>query len=76
MEIKDKLKNRRIDLGLTLKQVANATGVSEGTISRWETVPRHEPPSFETLLCVILTFAGSPRRGHYEAWRMVKTVYA
>jgi transcriptional regulator with XRE-family HTH domain len=36
MEIKDKLKNRRIDLGLTLKQVANATGVSEGTISRWE----------------------------------------
>ena len=36
MEIKDILKNRRIDQGLTLKEVAEAVGVSEATVSRWE----------------------------------------
>ena len=36
MEIKDIIYNRRIELGLTMKQVADAVGVSEGTISRWE----------------------------------------
>ena len=36
MEIKDIMKNRRIELGLTLKEVADRVGVSEGTVSRWE----------------------------------------
>ena len=36
METKDVIKNRRIEIGLTMKQVADAVGVSEGTISRWE----------------------------------------
>lgn len=36
MDIKDILKNRRIDLGLTMKDVAEAVGVSEATVSRWE----------------------------------------
>ncbi|MBR3308987.1 MAG: helix-turn-helix domain-containing protein [Lachnospiraceae bacterium] len=36
MEIKDIIYSRRIELGLTMKQVAEAVGVSEGTISRWE----------------------------------------
>lgn len=36
MDIKDILKNRRIDLGLTLKEVAEAVDVSEATVSRWE----------------------------------------
>lgn len=36
MEVKDILKSRRKDLGLTLLQVATACGVSEGTVSRWE----------------------------------------
>lgn len=36
MEIKDIIYNRRMELGLTMKQVADAVGVSEGTISRWE----------------------------------------
>lgn len=36
MEVKDILRNRRIDLGLTLKEVATAVGVSEATVSRWE----------------------------------------
>lgn len=31
------LKNRRIELNLTLKEVAEFVGVSESTVSRWET---------------------------------------
>ena len=34
--IKNMLKTRRIELNLTMKQVAEAVGVSEGTVSRWE----------------------------------------
>ena len=36
MEIKDILKNRRTELGLTQLDVANAVGVSEATVSRSE----------------------------------------
>lgn len=36
VEIKDLLKNRRRELGYTMKDVAKKVGVSEGTISRWE----------------------------------------
>ncbi len=36
MEIKDILKARRTELGLTQLDVANAVGVSEATVSRWE----------------------------------------
>ena len=36
MKINDFLKNRRLELGLTMKQVAKAVQVSEGTVSRWE----------------------------------------
>ena len=36
MEWKDRIKSRRIDLGLTLEKVAQAVGVSAATISRWE----------------------------------------
>lgn len=36
MEIKDILRNRRIELGLTMKDLSDKVGVSEGTISRWE----------------------------------------
>lgn len=36
MELKDIIRNRRLELGLTMKQVADAVGVSEGTISKWE----------------------------------------
>ena len=34
--IKNMIKDRRLELGLTMKEVAKAVGVSEGTISRWE----------------------------------------
>lgn len=34
--VKDIIKNRRIELGLTMKELSNRVGVSEGTISRWE----------------------------------------
>ncbi len=36
MEIKDILYQRRKELDLTMKQVAELVGVSEGTVSRWE----------------------------------------
>lgn len=36
MNIARKIKDRRIELDLTMKQVADRVGVSEGTVSRWE----------------------------------------
>ena len=36
MNIKNLIKNRRKELGLTLLDIANACGVSEATVSRWE----------------------------------------
>ena len=36
MDANIKIKNRRIELGLTMLQVAEMVGVSEATISRWE----------------------------------------
>lgn len=36
MEVKDLLQRRRQELGLTMKDVALYVGVSEGTVSRWE----------------------------------------
>lgn len=36
MEVKDILKNQREKLGYTMKELAQKVGVSEGTISRWE----------------------------------------
>jgi len=36
LDVKDMIKNRRIELGLTMKEVADKVGVNEGTISRWE----------------------------------------
>lgn len=36
MEIRDILKQRRLDLNLTMKELADRIGVSEGTVSRWE----------------------------------------
>ena len=36
MEVKDLIKNRRLELRLTLSDVAKFVGVNEGTVSRWE----------------------------------------
>lgn len=36
MKANEIIKMRRKDLGLTMKEVANAVGVSEATVSRWE----------------------------------------
>lgn len=35
-DVKDIIKQRRIAMGLTMKELANKIGVSEGTVSRWE----------------------------------------
>lgn len=34
--MKNTIKDRRIELGLTMKEVGDAVGVSEATVSRWE----------------------------------------
>ena len=36
MEIKEIIKRKRKELNLTLDDIAKACGVSEGTVSRWE----------------------------------------
>ena len=36
MNIHNRIKKRRIQLGLTLIEVANKLGVSEGTVQRYE----------------------------------------
>ena len=36
MSLHDDIKQRRIELGLTMADVAQSVGVSEATISRWE----------------------------------------
>ena len=36
MSVKDLIKEKRILLGMTMKEVADKVGVSEATISRWE----------------------------------------
>jgi len=36
MKANEVIKMRRKELGMTMKEVANAVGVSEGTVSRWE----------------------------------------
>ena len=36
MDIKDKIKNRRIELGLTLEEVGLAVGVAKSTVKKWE----------------------------------------
>ena len=36
MKANDVIKLRRKELGLTMREVANAVGVSEATVSRWE----------------------------------------
>lgn len=36
MDIKDVIHSKRIEHGMTMKDLATAVGVSEGTISRWE----------------------------------------
>lgn len=36
MNVKDIIREKRIELGMTMKEVADKVGVSEATISRWE----------------------------------------
>jgi len=36
MKINELLRKRRVDLGMSMKELADRVGVSEGTISRWE----------------------------------------
>lgn len=35
-DVREALKNSRLSLGMTMKDLADKVGVSEGTVSRWE----------------------------------------
>ncbi len=37
MELGDKIKNRRLELGLTLEEVGKMVGVGKSTVMKWET---------------------------------------
>ncbi len=37
MNLGERIKNRRLDLGLTLEEVGNIAGVSKSTVMKWET---------------------------------------
>ena len=37
MDLKDKIRTRRLDLGLTLEEVAHVVGVGKSTVRKWET---------------------------------------
>ena len=55
MELNELMRKRRIEADLTMKQVADAVGVSEGTVSRWESgeisnMRRHHIPKLSTIL--------------------------
>lgn len=36
MTINDKIRDKRLELGLTLEEVANAVGVAKSTVKKWE----------------------------------------
>ena len=50
MGTKDIIKQKRIELGLTMKELASKVGVSEATISRWESGTAQ--PSTDNLRCL------------------------
>ena len=71
MAIKDLLKNRRLELGLTLEQVAEKIGTSRQTIQRYETGVISNIPSdkIEALAEVLQT---TPQ--HLMGWEDKKEV--
>ncbi len=57
MDINVKLRDRRVELGLTQQDVADYVGVSEGTVSRWESgdignMRRDRIVAYANVLCV------------------------
>lgn len=57
MELNELMKRRRIEADLTLKEVANAVGVNEGTVSRWESgeisnMKRNHIPKLSAILSI------------------------
>ena len=58
MEIKQKLKNARINMNLTQEDVAEKIMISRQTISNWENGKSY--PSMQTVLNIIETFSIRP----------------
>lgn len=87
METKDIIKNKRIELGLTLADIADAVGVSAATVSRWESgdIANMRRDKIEALAHVLglspLDILGrdpDPAEGYYfdpEAARIAQKIY-
>lgn len=61
MEIKDKIRERRLELGLTLEEVADAVGVAKSTVKKWESgqiqsMRQSKIVSLSKILCVPPTY--------------------
>lgn len=65
MDVKGIIKKRRIEMQLTLKDVAEKVGVNEGTVSRWS-----------SIICIlhvfILTKHGSARYNNLSSEAFIK----
>lgn len=61
MEIKSKIRERRLELGLTLEEVANAVGVAKSTVKKWESgqidsMKHNKIAALARVLCVPPTY--------------------
>lgn len=85
METKDLIRNKRIELGLTLAEVAEAVGVRAATVSRWESgdIANMRRDKIEALAHVLglspLDILGrEPEPGYYfdpEAAQIAQRIY-
>jgi len=69
MEFRHKIRERRLELGLTTDEVAKVVGVSNATISRWETgnIKNQRRDKLELLAKALLKQKGAyllESRGH------------
>lgn len=55
MEVKDIIKEKRLERGYTMKELADIVGVSEATVSRWEAglLPTLKSTKINALSCAL-----------------------
>ncbi|WP_293729517.1 helix-turn-helix transcriptional regulator [uncultured Phascolarctobacterium sp.] len=55
MEVKDIIKQKRLERGYTMKELADIVGVSEATVSRWEAgiLPTLKSTKINALSCAL-----------------------
>lgn len=75
MATKDVIYNKRKELGLTMKQVADSVGVSEGTVSRWESgeienIRNDKLPKLAEVLGITMKQLLGFDDGVFEFWKL------